>query len=83
MKNAHGEPHGMTTTAAARSLPFMKGGVIIGAVAGLLSGMAEANTFTRDLATLILWSIGGAVAFCVVLGIVGWLIDIARNRSRM
>jgi cation transporter-like permease len=82
MKNAHGEPHGMTNMPPGRSLPFMKAGIIIGAVAGLLSGMAQANTFTRDLGTLILWSIIGAVVFGAVVGLIGWLIDLARNRAR-
>jgi hypothetical protein len=65
-----------------RSLPFLKGGLIIGAVAGLMSGLAEANTFTRDLPTLILFSLGGAITFGAVLGFLGWLVDVARNRSR-
>ena len=55
---------------------------MIGAVSGLISGLAEANTFTRDLVTLILYSLSGAVLFAAVLALLGWLVDVARHRSR-
>ena len=49
---------------------------------GLISGMAEANTFTRDLVTLILYCIGGAILFGAILALLGWLVDTARQRRR-
>src|SRR5207253_2627163 len=65
-----------------RSFPFLKAGVVIGAVSGFLSGMADANTFTRDLATLILYSLVGAVLFAGILALLGGLVDVARNRRQ-
>src|ERR1700704_3685843 len=61
-----------------RTYPWTLGGLIIGADAGLLSGMADANTFTRDLVTLILWSVAGAILFSGILGFLGWLMDVLR-----
>ena len=75
-----GDRHAMKTSR--RSYPWLLGGLIIGADVGLLSGMAYANTFTRDLVTLILWSVGGAVVTGAILGGIGWLIDNSRSRSR-
>ena len=75
-----GERHAMTTS---RSRPWTLGGLIIGADLGLLSGMAYANTFTRDLLPLILWSVAVAVISSVVFGGIGWFIDNARQRPSM
>jgi CHASE2 domain-containing sensor protein len=73
--------HAMDTPlSSVRTYPFMKGAIIIGAVSGLISGLAEANTFTRDLLTLILYSIAGAIIFCAILALVGFLVDTARHR---
>jgi hypothetical protein len=82
MKHTPGERHGVSTASSGRSYPWALGGIIIGAVTGMLSGMAQANTFTRDLLVLILWAIGGTVLFGAILGGIGWLIDQSRNRSR-
>jgi len=60
----------------------MKAGIIIGAVTGFLSGMADANTFTRDLLTLIGYSIVGSIIFAAILALLGWLVDAARNRRQ-
>jgi hypothetical protein len=75
-----GDRHAMKMSR--RNYPWMLGGLIIGADAGLLSGMAYANTFTRDLVALLLWSVGGAIVTGAVLGGIGWLIDNSRNRPR-
>jgi hypothetical protein len=80
MNQMHGQRHRPATSS--QSYPWMIGGIIVGAVSGLLSGMAEANTFTRDLLMLILWSLAGAILFSAILGGLGWLIDRARHRSR-
>ena len=65
-----------------RTFQFAKAGVVIGSVTGLISGMAEANTFTRDLVTLMLYCIGGAILFGAILALLGWLVDTARQRRR-
>jgi hypothetical protein len=81
VKSAHED--GMTTKATmgpGRSYPFFKAGVLIGAPAGFLSGMADANTFTRDLVTLIIWSLVGAVLIGAIGALAGWLVDLARDR---
>ena len=65
-----------------RSYPFMKAGIMIGAVSGLISGLAEANTFTRDLPTLILYLLTGAVLFSAILALLGYLVDSARKRRQ-
>jgi hypothetical protein len=74
-----GDRHAKTS---GRTYPWTIGGLIVGADAGLLGGMAQANTFTRDLITLILWSLFGAIVIGAILGGIGWLIDNSRNRSR-
>jgi hypothetical protein len=81
MKHTPGERRGMTATSG-RSYPWALGGLIVGAVTGLLAGMAQANTFTRDLVTLLVWSIIGAILAGAILGGIGWFIDQSRNRSR-
>jgi hypothetical protein len=82
MRHTPGERHGTTTHSSGQSHPWALGGFIIGAVTGLLAGMAQANTFTRDLLMLILWAIGGTILFGAILGGIGWLIDQSRNRRR-
>ena len=79
MKNMPGDRHGMAMSSG-RSYPWMLGGIIIGAVVGLVSGMAYANTFTRDLLPLILWSVATAIVVTGVLGGLGWAIDNSLNR---
>jgi hypothetical protein len=82
VNTVHGEHHGlMTPQAPGPTYPFMKGGIIIGAIMGFMSGLAAANTFTRALLILIVWSTVSAVIGAVGLGIPGWLIDIIRHRS--
>ena len=82
MKTAHGEHHHglMTPQAAGPTYPFLKGAVIIGAVLGDQSGLAYANSYTRDLLALIVWSIVFSVVGVVVLGIPAWIIDMVRHR---
>lgn len=61
-----------------RTPPWMLAGLIVGADLGLLAGMAYANTFTRDLGLLILFSLGGAVLVGGLLTILGWIMDVMR-----
>jgi hypothetical protein len=72
---SHVHSHG-----SGKTYPWTIAGIIIGAVGGLLSGMAYANTFTRDLLPLLAYSLLGAVVFGAILGAVGWVIDLARGR---
>ena len=80
MNQMHGDRH-RPAVYSGRSYPWMIGGIIVGADMGLLSGMAAANVFTRDLLLLILWSLGGAILFAAILGGLGWLIDRSQHRS--
>ena len=79
MKNMPGDRHGMARSSG-RSYPWMLGGIIIGAVIGFISGMAQANVFTRELFQLIIWALGGALLFSGVLGGLGWAIDNSLHR---
>jgi hypothetical protein len=82
MKHTPGERHGGTVVGSGRSYPWMLGGIIVGSAAGLLAGMAQANTVTRDLLVLLLSAIAGALLFGAIFGALGWFIDQSRNRSR-
>ncbi len=62
-----------------RARPWTLAGIIVGGDLGLLSGMAYANTFTRDLLPLLLWSVGGAIVAGGVLGAIGMMLDNARG----
>jgi hypothetical protein len=82
MKTAHAEHHHgmMTPQAPGPTYPFVKGAIIIGGVMGFMSGLAYANTYTRLLLPLIVWSFCCAVVGAVILGIPSWIIDVSRHR---
>ena len=73
----------MAAMGSVQNYSFFKAGVIIGGVTGLLSGMADANTFTRDLLTLIVFSLVGAVIGSAVLGLLGFVVDRIRGGTPM
>ena len=83
MQGTHGEHHHHGLMTPQRPGPvynFMKGGIVIGGVLGFISFMAYANTFTNAVFSLFFICGGGAIAGVIVLGFLGWIVDVVRHR---